>query len=70
MSMATTREPRPHARPVHIRLLLPSNGQPPGSLLGPIPLHVAELYVNRGAAEFVEESGTKRISQPSRNKAY
>lgn len=73
MSAITTavRVPRPHARPVSIRLTRGERGQVAGSVIGPIPLHLAELYVNRGAAEFVEdESGTKRIASAPRNKSF
>ena len=72
MSTATAvRVPSPHARPVYIRLTRGERGQVAGSVIGPIPLHVAELYVNRGAAEYIEDGATaKRIASAPRNKSF
>lgn len=75
MSMATqTNEVDAHARPVSIRLTQASNGQPAGSIIGPIPLHLAEMYVKRGAAVMLDEDGeepprAKAIPFAPRNKA-
>lgn len=72
MSTTAVRVPSPHARPVYIRLTRGERGQLAGSVIGPIPLHVAELYVNRGAAEFIEDESptAKRINNAPRNKSF
>jgi hypothetical protein len=68
------RECKPHMRPVRVRLTQPCNGQAAGFVIGPIPLHVAELYANRGAGVILEDEEAptlaKRIWNAPRNKSF
>lgn len=71
MSLATIEKViKPHARPTHIRLVRGDEGLPPGTVLGPMPRHLAALYVDRGAAEYIEGGpAAKRIGSAPRNKS-